>query len=95
MRRLLRLPVRVVRYGNAFNPSVLNVRRVQGRRVLLSATPAQGPSAATSHRLENDECNAPSAFVPFLLRLAAFATQTTADKPNWFVVAPRRLLNSR
>ena len=59
MRGLLRLPVRVVRYGNAFNPSVLNVRRVQGRRVLPSATAAKGPSAATSDRPRNAECNAP------------------------------------
>jgi hypothetical protein len=44
---------------NVFNPRVLNVRRVQGRRVLSSTTPAKSPSAATSDRAENAECNAP------------------------------------
>ena len=58
-RGLLRPPGRVERYGNAFNPSVLNVRRAQGRRVLPSATATDGLSAPTRDKPEDAECNAP------------------------------------
>jgi hypothetical protein len=58
-RGLLRLPVRVERPRDVFNPSVLSVRLVPGRRILSNAIPANGLSAPTSDRSEDAECNAP------------------------------------
>ena len=45
-RGLPRLPLRVERPKDAFNPSVLNVRWVPERRILSNATPANGPVCA-------------------------------------------------
>jgi hypothetical protein len=56
---LLRLPVRVERPRDVFNPSVFDVRWAPGRRILSNATPANGLSAPTCGRPENAECNAP------------------------------------
>jgi hypothetical protein len=58
-RGLLRLPVRAERPGDVFNPSVLSVRWVPGRRILSNAIPANGLSAPTFDRSEDAECNAP------------------------------------
>jgi hypothetical protein len=58
-RGLLRLPVRVERPKDVFNPSVLSVRWVPGRRILSNATPANSLFAPTCDRPENAECNAP------------------------------------
>jgi hypothetical protein len=58
-RVLLRLPVRVERPRDFFTSSVLNVRWVPGRRILLNATPANSLSAPTPNRPEHAECNAP------------------------------------
>jgi hypothetical protein len=44
---------------DVFNPSVLNVRLVPGRRILSNAIPADGLSAPTSDRSEDAQCNAP------------------------------------
>ena len=56
-RGLLRLPVRPERPRDVFNPSVLSVRWVPGRRILSNAIPANGLSAPTSDRSEDAECN--------------------------------------
>jgi hypothetical protein len=58
-RGLLRLPVRVERPRDVFSPSVLSIRWIPGRRILLNAIPAKGLSASTSDRPEEAECNAP------------------------------------
>jgi hypothetical protein len=58
-RGLLRLPVRVERPRDVFNPSVLSARLLPGRRILLNATPADGQSAPICDRPEYAECNAP------------------------------------
>jgi hypothetical protein len=65
-RGLLRLPVRVEPPRDVFNPSVLSVRLVPGRRILSNAIPANGLCAPTSDRSEDAECNAP----PFWLARA-------------------------
>jgi hypothetical protein len=72
-RGLPRLPLRVERPKDVFNPSVLNVRLVQGAsraggfaeedRILSNAMPANGLSASTSDRSEAAECNAPPSWV--------------------------------
>jgi hypothetical protein len=64
-----RLPLRVERPKDVFNPSVLNMRLVQGAsraggfaeedRILANVIPANGLSAPTSDRSEEAECNAP------------------------------------
>jgi hypothetical protein len=73
-RGLLRLPVRVEPPRDVFNPSVLSVRLVPGRRILSNAIPANGLCAPTSDRSEDAECNAPPFWVvrarqPLLRRL--------------------------
>ena len=70
---LPRLPLRVERPKDVFNPSVLNVRLVQGAsraggfaeedRILSNVIPANGLSASTSDRSEEAECNAPPIWV--------------------------------
>ena len=62
-RGLLRLPVRVERPTDVFNPSVLSVRLVPGRRIFSNAIPANGLSAPTADRSEDAECNAPPFWV--------------------------------
>ena len=55
-RGLLRLPVRVEQPRDVFNPSVLSVRSVPGRRISSNAIPASGLFAPTSDRSEDAEC---------------------------------------
>jgi hypothetical protein len=60
---LPRLPLPVERPKDVFNPSVLNVRLVQGVASYLTSCPANGLSASTSDRSEEAECNAPPIWV--------------------------------
>jgi hypothetical protein len=64
MRGLLRLPLRVKRTRDVFNPSVLSGAGSPGRRILSNAIPANGLSASTSDRSAHAECNAPPRRVP-------------------------------
>ena len=59
---LPRLPLRIQRLRDVFNPSVLSVRYLPGRRISSNAIPANGLFASTSDRPEDAECNAPPAW---------------------------------
>jgi hypothetical protein len=48
----LRLPGRVERPRDVFNPSVLNVRWVPGRRILLNVTPVPRPRDLRRHPID-------------------------------------------
>jgi hypothetical protein len=57
-RGLLRLPVRVERPRDVFNPSALNVRWVPGRRILSNATPVPRPRDPHRHPIDLKTRNA-------------------------------------
>jgi hypothetical protein len=50
--RWLRLPVRVERPRDVFNPSVLGVRLVPGRRILSNAIPVPRPRDLRRHPID-------------------------------------------
>jgi hypothetical protein len=75
----LRLPVLVERPRDVFNLSVLSVRWVPGRRILLNATPANGLSAPTSGRAEHAECNAPPIWVVIACYLLPRPLKSSTD----------------
>jgi hypothetical protein len=60
----LGLPVRVERPREVFNPSVLSVRWVPGRRISSNAIPANGLFAPTSDRCEDRGMQRPSELGP-------------------------------
>jgi hypothetical protein len=58
MRGQLRLPERVERGSDVFNPSVLNMRWVRGRRILWNAIPVPRPRDLRRHVIDLKTRNA-------------------------------------
>jgi hypothetical protein len=100
-RELLRLPVRVERPRDVFNPSVLSERGVRGRRISSNAIPANGLFAPTSNRSEDAECNAPPSGVlvarqllrPLFLQQFKFPAQMARGRNRLNMTRHRLLLS--